>query len=323
MTIYDIAALAGVSSATVSRVINGSRRVSEATRRRVLDIMAAEGFTPNLYARGLTRRSFRMAGLLCADAADHFYAAAIAYLERALDARGFQALLCCAGPEADVFRRKLDTLLEKRVDTIVLIGSVYEDDALLPLIHSAAEKVPVLIINGHIPGANCYSLLCDEATAAAEAVRLFRAAGYDNVRFLSGNATRSTLRKRDGYLRAYREAGDTAPDGIDLFDAILASDDLLAMRAQKELAVKKRAVPVIGFDNSLLAECASPALTSVDNRLADMCDAAAGLLLRLQNGETPDALTMFTPCIVERESFVYKNLGGYAPPNPAQGDISP
>ena len=82
MTIYDISEKAGVSIATVSRVLNGSSRVSEKTRRKVMDAMEKYGYTPNAFARGLGLNTMKTIGILCADSSDLYLAKAVYYIEQ-------------------------------------------------------------------------------------------------------------------------------------------------------------------------------------------------------------------------------------------------
>ena len=81
MNIYDIAELAGVSIATVSRVVNGSPRVSEKTKRKVLSIMEEYNYTPNVFARGLGLNSMQTIGIVCPDVSDVYVASAVAFLD--------------------------------------------------------------------------------------------------------------------------------------------------------------------------------------------------------------------------------------------------
>ena len=80
ITIYDIAQKCGVSIATVSRVLNGSSRVSEKTRARILEVMKDMGYKPNPFARGLGLDSMKIVGVICTDVADIFYARAVSLL---------------------------------------------------------------------------------------------------------------------------------------------------------------------------------------------------------------------------------------------------
>ena len=84
MTIYDISEKAGVSIATVSRVLNGSSLVSEKTRRKVMDAMEKYGYTPNAFARGLGLNTMKTIGILCADSSDLYLAKAVYYIEQKL-----------------------------------------------------------------------------------------------------------------------------------------------------------------------------------------------------------------------------------------------
>ena len=97
MNIYDISQLAGVSIATVSRVINGSDRVSARTRQKVLRVIEENGYTPNAFARGLGLNTMHSVGLLCADSSDPYLAQAVYNLEQELRLNGYDCLLCCTG----------------------------------------------------------------------------------------------------------------------------------------------------------------------------------------------------------------------------------
>ena len=97
MNIYLVAEKAGVSTATVSRVLNHSPKVKEETRQRVLRVIDELHFSPNAFARGLNSYSMRTIGLLCTDVSDYFFGSAISILEQRLTEYGYSALLCCTG----------------------------------------------------------------------------------------------------------------------------------------------------------------------------------------------------------------------------------
>ena len=82
MNIYDIAKLAGVSIATVSRVVNDSPKVSEKTKEKVRAVMAANDYIPNVFARGMSLNSMKTVGIICPSVSDHYMASAVAYLKR-------------------------------------------------------------------------------------------------------------------------------------------------------------------------------------------------------------------------------------------------
>ena len=128
MNIYEIAELAGVSIATVSRVMNDSPLVSEKTKKKVRDVIAQNEYTPNVFARGLGLNSMETVGLICPDVADNYMAVAVARLERSLRECGYNCFLRCTGRDHDGCRKELRELLQKRIDAVVLIGSSYADD---------------------------------------------------------------------------------------------------------------------------------------------------------------------------------------------------
>ncbi len=129
MNIYDISQLAGVSIATVSRVINGSDRVSARTRQKVLRVIEENGYTPNAFARGLGLNTMHTVGLLCADSSDPYLAQAVYNLEQELRLNGYDCLLCCTGYARETKEKYLDLLLSKRVDGLIFVGSQFTESA--------------------------------------------------------------------------------------------------------------------------------------------------------------------------------------------------
>lgn len=97
MNIYDIAELAGVSIATVSRVVNDSPKVSEKTKAKVRAVMEANHYTPNVFARGLGLNSMKTVGIICPDVSDDYMAGSVAYLEKSLRGYGYDCILYCSG----------------------------------------------------------------------------------------------------------------------------------------------------------------------------------------------------------------------------------
>lgn len=101
MNIYDISRKAGVSIATVSRVLNGSDKVREATKQKVLAVMNETDYTPNVFARGMGLNSMRTIGIMCPDVSDAYTANSVYYAEQNLRAFGYDTLLICSGYELE------------------------------------------------------------------------------------------------------------------------------------------------------------------------------------------------------------------------------
>ncbi|MCH3959765.1 MAG: LacI family transcriptional regulator [Selenomonas sp.] len=327
MTIYDIAKACGVSIATVSRVLNNSEKVSEKTRQKVLAVIQEENYSPNPFARGLGLDSMKMIGLLCTDVSDAFYAKAVSLVEHELKQRGLDMMLVCTGNDLNEKKKYIQFLLKKHVDAIILIGSPFREDGDNSHVAEAAHEVPIIAINSLLELPNVYSVLCDEASGIELAVRRLADNGCRNILYLYDNLTYSGQQKIRGYREGLEAAGLQKQDKFlcqvskDLisaqqmvqrllkqqlpFSAIIGSEDIIAIGAQKALSAAGIEIPVIGCNNSVLAECATPSLTSIDNRLDILCPAAVDVLTKiLDNGpQAAPSQTVFPAIIQYRESF--------------------
>lgn len=328
MNIYDIAGAAGVSIATVSRVLNNSPRVSAETRRHVLSVMEQEQYVPNAFARGLGLNSMRMVGVMCTDVTDMFYAKAVGCAERFLKAQGMDILLCSTGSRVEDKKEKLAWLVSRRVDAVILIGSAFKEERDNSHIKAATEKLPVIIINGCIDLPNVYCVVCDERGAMRENVKALADGGYENIAYFYDAVNYSGTEKLAGFREGAAECGlvpeklaeircEKSPSSakrgfLKLLEsgrapqAVVTSEDLLAAGVLGALAEKKLCMPVIGFNNSVIAECTSPALTSVDNMLEAMCETAVSLLERIAGNQPAPSKTVLSAKLIERESYKRK-----------------
>ncbi|MER2024983.1 MAG: LacI family DNA-binding transcriptional regulator, partial [Eubacteriales bacterium] len=161
VNIYDIARMANVSIATVSRVMNHSGKVSEKTRKKVEKIMEEIDYTPNAFAQGLGLNTMHAVGILVPTIADTFMAVSVDYLEKKLAEEGYNCILSCSGFELEGKKLQTKVLLSKHIDALILVGSTYAgrsgDPEETEYIREAALKVPVFTINCNIEGENVYS----------------------------------------------------------------------------------------------------------------------------------------------------------------------
>ena len=325
MNIYDIAAKSGVSIATVSRVLNNAANVREATRDRVLQVMREEGFTPNKFARGLSLGSMRMVGILCSNIRDPFYATAVGCVEDYLRRNDLNAVLRCTGPEVEDKKKALDYLVQQKMDAIILVGSSFIEVEDNTHIAQAAAQVPVIIINGYVDLPGVYCVTCDERTAMADLTGLLFRRTRQRVLLLHGPMTQSCRQKIAGYTDAHTAAGvpllasrivqaERQLEEINAcvkhllvtgvtFDAVVGTEDMLAVGAQKALQRIGLTMPVVGFNNSHLARCSSPELTSVDNELEKLCATALQTLIDLLDKKEVAPHITIPARLVERESF--------------------
>lgn len=327
MNIYDIAKMSGVSIATVSRVVNGSSKVSEKTRQKVLDVMKECGYTPNVFARGLGLDSMRTIGIMCPDISDAFLAAAIAHLEKRLHKYGYDCILGCSGYHQEEKEAHVKMLLSKRIDALILVGSTYAgqgDERDLEYIREAAKSTPVFLINGYIEGDNIYCLYCDDFHATYDVTTNYIIRGKQRILFLTDSHSYSAMRKLAGYEAALRDAGYPVLGELkfytknrihytrDLmlahstlqFDSVVATDDGLAIGAIKYARAKGLRIPedisISGYNNSQLAVSCEPELTSVDNHLEELCTDTIDHMLRVLQGEENVPNQYEVPCEIIR-----------------------
>ena len=315
MNIYDIAELAGVSIATVSRVLNDSPHVAEKTKLRIRKIMEEQNYVPSGFSRGLGLNSMKTIGLICPDAADDYMARAIACLERSLSDSGYDCILCCSGYSYEDCRIAVSTLLQRRIDALVLIGSVYVDDdpdaEKVNYIRDAAKQVPVFLINGYVRGENICCALGSDFETSYSTVKEMIQSGRRKILFLGDDYTVSTNLKRKGYEAALTEAGIDVRDELRLcipneinqvrdyllklprldIDGVFAAEDGLAAGALKYAKRKGLSVPedlcIIGYNNSELSVCCDPELSSIDSRGNRLCQIIIDAMkLRLSGKET-------------------------------------
>ncbi len=329
MNIYDISKKAGVSIATVSRVINDSSNVSEKTKEKVLKAIEEYGYTPNAFARGLGLNTMKTVGIMCADSSDPYIASAIYYIEQELRRFQYDALLCCTGYELEGKEKYIDLLLSKRVDAIILLGSNFVDaeEKKNKYIKEAAKRVPIMIINAALSSENIYCTLCDDHNATYEATKALMQSGCKDILYLYNAASYSGIKKLSGYLAAVEGDMKSLKEneyiqyingsitnvknhlsalnkkGI-IFDAIVTSDDSLAIGSLKYAKENNLTVPeqlsIIGYNNSIMSQCSEPEITSIDNKLEALCGNCISTLMDVFNGQEVPLKTVFSAEIVKR-----------------------
>lgn len=329
MNIYDVAKAAGVSIATVSRVLNGSPNVSAKTKEKVLRVIEEAGYTPNVFARGLGLNTMKMIGVLCTDVSDIYYAKAVSVIENALRGYGYDSILCSTGDKLEDKKKCMDLLMAKRVDALILIGSTFQEAADNSHIEKIAGQIPTIIINGVMDVPNTYCVACDEFKAMYDNVVSLYKKGCHEILYLYDAETYSGTQKLNGYKQALKDCGwpvvpqlvvkinknmhiiEETINGLlekgHTFSAVLASEDQLAIGAMNALLKKGFKVPddiaVIGFNNSLLCECTLPSLTSVDNMVETLCSVAANVLADVFEGKSVTNKMILSSKLIERDTF--------------------
>lgn len=291
MNIYDIAKEAGVSIATVSRVLNNKGTVSLATRAKVEKVLADNHYTPSAIARGMVSKSMRTVAVLTVDIRVPHYARTAYTIEREFSRRGYEVILCNTGGDRQAALEYLRAVAKKQVDGIVLVGSIFNTICRGSEMTALLRKAPVVLANGNINLPNACSVLVDDRQGIALAVEHLIGRGRRSLFYVKDKSTDSACAKREGFLQAMAQAGldgtdriietgDTLEDGMQAAqriiesglpcDGIVCGEDLTAAGVLKTLLREGVSVPqqiaVTGYNNSDYARLCEPMLTTVDNK---------------------------------------------------------
>lgn len=228
-TLADVAARAGVSLKTASRALNGEYGVAARTAGRVLEASRELGFRPNHLARSLASGGPSAAvGLVVSSVSDHFMAAITGTVEAMLAPRGLQLVTVSHGDDPERQRRLVRTLVERRVDALLLVPAPGDASYLRPEIE---HGLVVVAVDRPVDGVDVDTVVVDNRTGSRTAVARLVAAGHRRVAMLGWDPRVWTVRERHaGYLGALADAGITPDDDLVLLDWALRDDPEDAIR---------------------------------------------------------------------------------------------
>ncbi|MGI5157532.1 LacI family DNA-binding transcriptional regulator [Microbispora sp. CA-102843] len=324
-SIWDVARVAGVSQQTVSRVINGKARVSEATRAKVLQVIAELGYRPNRLAQALAGGPVRSVTVLTSDTALYGAAATLRGMEEAARTAGFSvgiSVLERTSGQADIALR-----LNRPGEAVMVIAF---DDAGVRALRALPADVPVAAAVERQPDDGPdepWQVWLDDRAAAAHATRYLLGLGHHTVHYVAIPSSTSALPQRtQGWQDALRAAGRPVPEPLPggwsprsgylavrslLADrsvtAVLCGNDDLALGVMRAAREAGRDIPgdisVVGFDDSPPSAYLNPSLTTVRLDFEGLGRACFGLLhRRLDPQNAPAAPAWSEPELIVRES---------------------
>lgn len=316
VTIRDVAAEAGVSVATVSRVFNRKGPIREETFRRVMDVAAAMQYVPHAGARSLSTRSTRTIGVVLPDLHGEFFSEVIRGIDLAARERGYHVLL--SGSHAD--REEMRAVVQAvrgLVDGLIVMSPDLDANA---LIEELPRGLPVVLLNSKTEARA--SITIDNAAGAREVVKHLASLGHRRIAFLSGPAHNADAeQRRRGFRSGARahgiealevEGNFTEDSGYEAIGkvlaaaerptAVFAANDSMAIGALSALRDANIRVPeqmaLVGFDDIPIARFLDPPLTTVKVPIAEL--GRRGLQILLENSETPHPSRLETSLVVRR-----------------------
>ena len=328
MNIYDIAKIAGVSPATVSRVINENPKVGDDKRRRVLDALRQCNYTPNELARNLAGQASKTVAILCVDIR-HINYSTIAYeIERKASGMGYNVFLCNTTLNPDLQRRSLHMMAAKRVDCLILIGSSLSNDLVHGELDATFAATPVILLNNQYEGEQAYGIFGRIADGVVQSLNYLHSLGHRKIAFIKDGDTWVSRLKEETFRNRMKKLNlpvgkhtvfptysgfDSGVDAVNYFEgqgaeytAIMGCDDITALGIVRELKSKGRSVPddvsVIGYFNTLYSRVSEPSLTTVDNNTARMTQAITSILHNALTKTSAPGKTYIEPQLIVRES---------------------
>lgn len=241
VTMRDVSRAAGVSSATVSRVLTGSAEVDPATRQRVLDAVRQLDYRPNLVARGLRRQVSQVLALVVTDIENPFYTAVCRGVEDAARLKGYSVILCNADRDIDKEREYLRVVADQNASGVVISPASAQHTDIGVLV---ARGIPVVAVDMPLVQA-AGSVLVDNRAAAAMATRHLLAGGARRIACITGPSDNATASDRlEGYVRALREGGHPVDPQLAIYSDYRESGGYEATNRLMDLADRPDALLV-------------------------------------------------------------------------------
>jgi LacI family transcriptional regulator len=323
-TVHEVARVAGVSAATVSRFLNGTAKVSDEKRRAIESVIDRLNYRPNVLARNLKTGSSRTIGVLTQSLMSGYFADAMAGIDEALKDSGYAPLIVSGHWHAEEEAERIELLIARRVDGLVILSGKLKDAQILKL----AQRVPIVAFGRNLAGPQAFGFSLDNYRGACEAVEHLVLQGHRQIAFIAGPADHLDAQAR---LAGYRDTlkkhkikesaqlvveGDFSESGGLLaverllesgqrFSAIFAANDLTAYGARLALYRRGIRVPedisVIGFDDLHSSMYTTPPLTTVRQPLFDVGRCLGQAIVRMI-GQEPMDLEVPQLSLVVRES---------------------
>lgn len=307
VTIKDIAKMAGVSTATVSKVVNNKdQNISLATRQRVLNMIKDYNYVPNRIASSMITKKTDSIGLVIPDIANPFFPEIARGVEDIANKHGYNVMLCNTDNNVNKEERYIAMLQEKMVDGIILTSSSRRDGVPLDL---SKINIPVITVDRHIEGLKTRGkIVVDNFSGAYEAVKYMLNKGYRRILHLAGpSQSRPSKERYEGYKKAISDFGKDIDEQLYIngfftsewgytgvkkafdkkieFDGLFCGNDLIALGAMKALREAGLKIPfdvgIVGFDNIYMTTMIEPQLTTVHQPNYQMGFKATQMLINL------------------------------------------
>lgn len=321
-SIKDVAALAGVSPATVSRVMNGTAKVDPEKKARVLRAIEETGFVPNEVARSLFRKSANTIGLIVPSIRNPYFTELAAHVDAMALKYGFRPFLCNTGYDPEKEKAAIQMLVSMNADAIIVASC---SEQVREMINNC--PIPVVALDAMLIGTDVEAcIFCDYYWGGRMATEYLLECGCKHIVCIKGPQYRYSARSRyQGYQDVCRERGilertvecdydfnqgmTMTEELLERFpdvDGIIACNDIVAISTYKVL--HKRGIPVpekvqlIGFDDISFSSLLSPELTTISQPLKEMAEKAVELIVNNELTGMTGGKFIFPVTLVARQT---------------------
>ncbi|HAT1622413.1 TPA: LacI family DNA-binding transcriptional regulator [Raoultella planticola] len=329
-TMLEVAKRAGVSKATVSRVLSGNGYVSQETKDRVFQAVAESGYRPNLLARNLATKKSQTLGLVVTNTLYHgvYFSELLFHVARMTEDKGRQLILADGKHSAEEEREAIQYLLDLRCDAIIIYPRFLSVDEMDEIVENQPQ--PIMVLNRRLRRNASHCVWSDQKASAFTAVEKLIARGHRDIAFITGSLDSPTgIERLSGYKDALTKHGislnndlivegrwtpESGAAGVETlrqrdagYSALVASNDDMAIGAMKQLHQQGVRIPqqvsVIGFDDIVLAPYMVPALSSVKIPVTEMIKESINRLIFMLDGGDLKYQQTFPGELLERDSI--------------------
>lgn len=328
LTVKDVAREAGVSPATVSRVLNGSARVSPDKVERVRSVIERLGYKANPFSKSLMTDDLKTVGVLVPNLRDDFYGVIVNAIERRLLEHGVHMMCSLGHEDALIEQDAVKTFKSRNLNAYILLADLISDEVILELIQ---ENIPVVLLHRYLPEVQQMCINVSNEHGGFIATQHLIDLGHQRIAHITGPLNRHhTLGRYTGYTRALQRAGLTVDPALvqsvpgpqweilqgermtqrllsrTHFTAMFAYNDWLAIGAMKAIRAVGLRIPedisLVSFDNRFFTELTHPPLTGVDFPRETLGLLAADRVIALMNGLEVEPLPDLMPELIVRGS---------------------
>ena len=329
-TMLEVAKRAGVSKATVSRVLSGNGYVSQETKDRVFQAVAESGYRPNLLARNLATKKSQTLGLVVTNTLYHgvYFSELLFHVARMTEDKGRQLILADGKHSAEEEREAIQYLLDLRCDAIIIYPRFLSVDEMDVIVENQPQ--PIMVLNRRLRRNASHCVGSDQKASAFTVVEKLIARGHRDIAFITGSLDSPTgIERLSGYKDALTKHGislnnelivegkwtpESGAAGVATlrqrdarYSALVASNDDMAIGAMKQLHQQGVRIPeqvsVIGFDDIVLAPYMVPALSSVKIPVTEMIKESINRLIFMLDGGDLKYQQTFPGELLERDSI--------------------